>query len=173
MAPSSESTRPSSPGPGTAATIWSTSRRFQDLLTVPGRIYYENQYFPLLRLQGSVNEVAFDVIRPGREPLPVLMSSIQRTGADGRPALIASTVFDATDRRAYERELLLARRNAEQLAAVVTTSSDAIVSMSPTGIVQTWNAGAERLFGYSAAAMVGDDLRDLLSAGRTTRAGKP
>ncbi len=29
-------------------------RRFQDILTVPGKLFYENQYFPLLRLQGSV-----------------------------------------------------------------------------------------------------------------------
>lgn len=142
------------------------ARRFQDLLTLPGRIYYENHYFPLLRMQGSVKEIAFDLVRREGDPLPVLVNSIQRTDADGRPFLIASTVFNATDRRRYERELLAARRNAEQLAAVVTTSSDAIVSMSPAGIVQTWNGGAERLFGHAADAMIGANLRDLLSDGQ-------
>jgi PAS domain-containing protein len=29
------------------------TRKFQDLLTLPGKIFYENQYFPLLRMQGS------------------------------------------------------------------------------------------------------------------------
>src|SRR5688572_190403 len=73
-------------------------RRFQDLLTVPGKIFYENQYFPLLRVQGFVKEVAFDLACRGREPLPVLLNSVQRTDADGRPILVASTIFDATDR---------------------------------------------------------------------------
>ena len=36
-------------------------RRFQDLLTVPGRIFYETHFAPLLRLQGEVREVAFDL----------------------------------------------------------------------------------------------------------------
>ena len=141
-------------------------RRFQDLLTVPGKIYYENHYFPLLRMQGTVQEIAFDLIRREGEPLPVLMSSLQRIGADGAPVLIASSIFNATDRRAYERELLLARRSAEQLAAVVSMSNDAIVTMSPTGVVQTWNTGAVRLFGYSTEDMIGANLRDLFSAGQ-------
>jgi PAS domain S-box-containing protein len=141
-------------------------RRFQDLLTLPGKIYYENHYFPLLRMQGSVKEIAFDLVRGEGDPLPVLVNSIQRTDADGRPVLVASTVFNATDRRRYERELLDARRTAEQLAAVVTTSNDGIVSMSPDGVVQTWNGGAERLFGYPAETMIGRNLRDLLSAGQ-------
>ena len=140
-----------------------SARRFQDLLTVPGKIFYETQYAPLVRLQGFVKEVAFDLVRCGREPLPVLVSSIQQVDADGRPLLIASTMFESTDRRAYERELLLARRRAEQLAAVVTASSDAILTTSPEGVVQTWNAGAARLFGYTAEEIVGRSLHDILA----------
>src|SRR3712207_1195727 len=68
-----------------------SGRRFQDLLTVPGKMFYENQYAPLLRMQGVVKEVAFDLLCRGREPLPVLVNAVQRTDADGRPVLIAST----------------------------------------------------------------------------------
>lgn len=138
------------------------ARRFQDLLTIPGKLFYENQYAPLLRLQGFVNAVAVDLVRAGREPLPVLITSVRQDDADGRPTLIASVVLDATDRRSYERELLLARRRAEQLAAIVTESSDAILSLAPDGTLQTWNAGATRLLGYSAEEMVGRNLWELL-----------
>ncbi len=143
-------------------------RRFQDLLTVPGRIFYENQYAPLLRMQGFVNEVAFDLLRKGGEPLPVLVNSVQRENSAGRGALVASIVFDATSRRAYERELLRARREADQLAAIVAESGDAIISASADGMVQTWNPGAQRLLGYTRADAIGRRLADVLPvAGRS------
>jgi PAS domain S-box-containing protein len=138
------------------------STRFQDLLTIPGKIFYENQYAPLLRLQGFVQGVAFDLVCQTREPLPVLVSSVQRLGRDGRPALTASILLDATDRRAYERELLLRRAEAEQLAAIVTASSDAILTASASGEVLTWNAGAARLMGLAPGDIVGHNVREIL-----------
>jgi PAS domain S-box-containing protein len=139
------------------------ARRFQELLTIPGKLFYENQFAPLLRLQGFVNAVAFDLVRASGDPLPVLVTSVRQDDATGRPALVASIVLDATDRRSYERELLLARRRAEQLAAIVTESSDAILSLAPDGTVQTWNAGATRLLGNAATEMVGQSLWKVLN----------
>lgn len=140
-----------------------SAARFQDLLTTPSRVFYENQYAPLLRMQGSVKEVAFDLRRNGRPPLPVLMNSVQRLDEGGEPLLVASAVFDATDRRQYERELLAERRKAEELAAIVAFSSDAILSASPGGDIQSFNRGAEQLFGYSGGEIIGRSLRDLLA----------
>ena len=45
-----------------------------------------------------------------------------------------------------------------RLAAVVESTDDAIVSKDLTGIVQTWNPGAERLFGYTAEEMIGSSI---------------
>jgi PAS domain S-box-containing protein len=87
---------------------------FRELLTVPGRIYYETHITPLLQMQGFVREVAFDVVRPERTTLPILLNCVQKKEPDGRGLLVKITVFDATDRRQYERELLIARRAAEQ-----------------------------------------------------------
>ena len=142
-----------------------SGRRFQDLLTVSGKIFYENQYFPLLRMQGFVKGVAFDLVCRDREPLPVLVDSIQRTGSDSRPVVTATTIVDATDRRAYERELLQSRRSAEHLAAVLSDASDAVLSATPTGEIQTWNAGAGRLFGHSAGEIIGTHLREITCLG--------
>jgi PAS domain S-box-containing protein len=89
--------------------------RFHDLLTVGGRIYYETHFQPLLRMQGFVREIAFDLTCHDGARLPVLVNATQRDfGAGG--VITRITVFDATDRRRYERELLAARRRAEEEA---------------------------------------------------------
>jgi PAS domain S-box-containing protein len=84
-------------------------RRFQDLLTPGGRIYHETHYAPLLRMQGAVREIAMDIVCADGRRLPVLVNSVLRTDAEGQPTLVRTTVFDATHRRRYERELVLAR----------------------------------------------------------------
>lgn len=84
-------------------------RRFQDLLTAGGRIYHETHYAPLLRMQGAVREIALELVCADGRKLPVLVNSVLRTDDDDRPLLVRTTVFDATHRRTYERELLLAR----------------------------------------------------------------
>jgi PAS domain S-box-containing protein len=147
---------------GSALDDLAGQRRFQDLLTLPGKIFYENQFFPLLRLQGSIKEIAFDLVRKAREPLPVLVSSVLRSDADGEPFMVASAIFDASDRRAYEQELLRSQRRAEQLASIVRFSSDAIVGMSPTGTIQTWNGAASSMFGYPESEIAGTSLVDIL-----------
>jgi PAS domain S-box-containing protein len=88
-------------------------RRFQDLLTAGGRIFHETHYAPLLRMQGTVREIAVDVIAADGRRLPVLINSVLKKDEDGDPLLVRTTVFNATDRKEYERELLRARQKAE------------------------------------------------------------
>src|ERR1700761_8267864 len=49
-----------------------------------------------------------------------------------------------------------------RLAAIVESSEDGIVGKNLDGIVTSWNQGAERLFGYSAAEMVGQPIAKLI-----------
>ncbi len=90
--------------------------RFQDLLSGGGRIYHETHYSPLLRATGRVREIALDMVRADGTRLPALLTSVVRPAAGGSPGEIRTMVFDATDRRRYEQELLEARRR-EQTAA--------------------------------------------------------
>ena len=85
------------------------ARRFQDLLTAGGRIYHETHFAPLLRMQGAVREIALEIARPDGSRLPVLVNSELKRDADGAPLLVRTTIFQATDRKRYEQELLAAR----------------------------------------------------------------
>lgn len=88
-------------------------RRFQDLLTVGGQIFYETHYAPLLYMQGTVTEIAFDLVRHDGQLLPVLVNTVQHRDAAGAPVGNRVTIFNASQRRAYEQELQLARAKAE------------------------------------------------------------
>jgi PAS domain S-box-containing protein len=60
-----------------------------------------------------------------------------------------------------------ARHDSErQLAAIVTSSQAAIVSTTLDGAITSWNAAAERLYGYAAKEMLGQSIRRLLPAKR-------
>jgi PAS domain S-box-containing protein len=89
--------------------------RFQDVLSPGGRIYYETHYAPLLRMQGSVREIAVEIARADGSLLPALINSVLRTDQAGRPCVIRTTIFDATDRRRYEHELLRARQREHEI----------------------------------------------------------
>jgi sigma-B regulation protein RsbU (phosphoserine phosphatase) len=98
------------------------TRRFQDLLSPGGRIYHETHYAPLLRMQGSVREIAVEIVRADDTRLPALINSVLRSDDEGRPQLVRTTVFDATDRRRYEHELLRAHREEQDIARQLARS---------------------------------------------------
>jgi PAS domain S-box-containing protein len=62
---------------------------------------------------------------------------------------------DVTERRSLEKVHASQLAAARLLASIVESSDDAIVSKSLDGIIQSWNAAAERMFGYSAEQAVG------------------
>ena len=76
---------------------------------------------------------------------------------DNQNAVTGLTVFviDITARKQAEET------NA-QLAAIVESSGDAVIGKNLEGIITSWNAGAEKLFGYSAKEMVGTSIMRLV-----------
>lgn len=66
-------------------------------------------------------------------------------------------IADETAARAYLQS--------ELLSALVETSSDAIISYDLDGRIKTWNAGAERLYGYTPEQAIGQSMEMLYPAG--------
>ncbi|MCA1664273.1 MAG: PAS domain S-box protein [Myxococcales bacterium] len=147
-------------------------RRFVDLVTVGGRILYETHYAPLLDMQGFVNEVAFELVRADARRLPVLVSAVYRNDAAGRVKLLRATVFNITERKQYERELLLARKRAELERSAAEEErerfrvafAEAAVGMAVVDLAGHFlrtNPTYSRITGYSEAELLERDIRSL------------
>lgn len=137
-------------------------RSLSDLLTVGGRIYYETHFAPLVSMQGEVRGVALDLQAADGTRLPVLITSVVKTDASGEPILVRATVFDARDRRAYERELLRARQEAEgeraRLQQLVATLQQ---SLLPPALPVVPGLDATAHYQIASADEVGGDFYDL------------
>lgn len=94
-------------------------RKFIDFLTMPGKIFFETHFAPLLTMQGAFNEVALDMVKADGTRLPVLVNAVARLAEDRAVNFIRITIFNATDRRRYEKELLEARAASERSAAAL------------------------------------------------------
>jgi len=87
-----------------------------DVLSVGGRIFFETHLRPLLGMQGFVREIALDLTCADGRSLPVIVNAEEKRHGALAVSVIRITLFDASDRRRYERELLAARRRAEAAA---------------------------------------------------------
>ena len=141
-------------------------RRFVDLLAPGSRVYHETHFAPLLRMQGEVSGVALEMVTADGPPLPVLVTSAVKTGGDGAPLLIRTTVFDARDRRAYEQELLHARRRADQdrerLRLIVTGLQR---SLLPAALAEPPGMATSAFYHMALPDEVGGDFYDLFPLG--------
>jgi PAS domain S-box-containing protein len=102
-------------------------RRFSELLTIGGKIFYETHFALLLQMHGSVSEIALDLICKQGSTLPALVNAVQKRDESGIPLVNRITVFNATERRRYERELISAKKKAEDAAAELVRSNAALL----------------------------------------------
>lgn len=123
----------------------------------------ETQEIPLLRaLHGEVVRDVEVVIAPQNRPArTVLISGQAICSADGTKLGAVVALHDVTARRRVEREL-------SRLASIVQSSEEAILAVTLDGTLVSWNAGAERLYGYAESEIVGQHASVLVPPGESS-----
>jgi PAS domain S-box-containing protein len=109
------------------------------------------------RVVGLANHTTL-IAKDGTER-PIDDSAAPIKDAQGRVLGVVLIFRDVTERRRAER-------SARLLASIVESSDDAIISKDVNGVITSWNQGAERIFGYTAAEAVGCPIGMLAPPGR-------
>lgn len=123
-------------------------RRFQELLTMGGRIFHQTHWNPLLQMQGSISEVKLDVVHRDGTKIPMVLNALRH---DNRGIVVDElAAYVARDRDKYEQELLLSRKKLESLVAEATRLQA--------------EAKDRALFAEQMVGIVSHDLRNPLSA---------
>ena len=142
---------------------WESPCRIQDLLTPGAAIFYETQFLPSLHSRRSLHEISFDLRMPDGARVPVLVNASLKIREEPQPSHILLSIFGMKERRRYEAELLRARRESEEISEVVRRSSDAILRISIEDRIESWNRGAEQIFGYSPKQAIARSLLSLIA----------
>jgi PAS domain S-box-containing protein len=95
------------------------------------------------------------LLQKGGTECPIDDSAAPISDEDGNVSGCVLIFRDVSAQRRVQRERSSQLLAARLLASIIESSDDAILSKSLDGIIQSWNAGAERLFGYTAAQAVG------------------
>jgi PAS domain S-box-containing protein len=126
-----------------------------------------------LKERRSVRGVEIVAERPDGRTITVLPHPTPIFSQTGTLTGGINMLVDVSGRKevesALQREIEIrhdGERAASHLAAIVESSDDAIISKDLSGIITTWNRGAERLFGYTAAEIVGQPVTVLFPPDR-------
>jgi PAS domain S-box-containing protein len=129
-------------------------------IIIPGNRKAEEAYL-LSQVSKGLSVEHFETLRRRQDGSLIDISlTVSPILGPGNTVIGASKIArDISDRRQLEREAI-------RLAAIVESSDDAIVSKNLDGVIQTWNKGAERIFGYLAEEAIGQHISLIIPSDR-------
>ncbi len=139
-----------------------TNLRFADLVEGDGAFLFAELSAVLARAP-ELDEVFVLLRGEAGAVFPAYVNFALRRDESGAPAAIHLAATRGESRALHEAELERGKRAAEQLAAIVSSSSDAIVSVDPQGRVLNANRAFSEIFQYEPAEIAGADLGDLIA----------
>jgi PAS domain S-box-containing protein len=106
--------------------------------------------------EGGRYQIEFRIIRPDTKAIVWIEErAFAVIGDDGNVARLIGVVADITERKR-------AHLASSHLSAIIESSDDAIISKNLGGIIQSWNKGAERIFGYTSEEIIGRSITTLI-----------
>ena len=91
--------------------------KFSDFLSKGGAIHYEMFFMPMIRIDGRVSELSYEVVKKDQTKMPCLINAKSFVDNTGNIIAINVSIFDITERKRYEQQLLAAKRLAEAASA--------------------------------------------------------
>jgi two-component system CheB/CheR fusion protein len=112
-----------------------------------------------LRLGENVERLETERVRKDGQRLSVTLAISLIRDHNGNVVTASTIERDISERKRAEQML---RDREERLHAILDTAADAILTINQNGIIQTANASAERMFGYTAAEMIGQNVKMIM-----------
>ncbi|WNW13766.1 PAS domain-containing sensor histidine kinase [Pseudomonas sp. DTU_2021_1001937_2_SI_NGA_ILE_001] len=137
-------------------------QRFQNLLSMGGKIFCQTHWYPLLQMRGSVSEIKLELIHADGRHLPMMLNALRREGAACSYHQLA--LFMAEERNLYERELLAARKLAEELLQQQLAAQKELNSAQNRLRLAHAESQIRATFAEQMIGIVSHDLRNPLTA---------
>jgi PAS domain S-box-containing protein len=112
-----------------------------------------------LRENGRLHNYPIDLVSAGGGTIPTMLTASAIRNSAGEIIGILAVARNLTEIRRLEDELAAKNRF---MANILQDSADAIMTLDPEDNITSWNRGAELIFGYSAAEMIGKHVSILL-----------
>jgi PAS domain S-box-containing protein len=109
--------------------------------------------------EGFVHDYELEIRHLNGHATPVLYNAAVYRDEAGKITGVFAAARDITKRKQAEQARAY-------LASIVESSDDAIIGKSLEGVIQSWNRGAEKLYGYTASEVIGQSISLLLSPER-------
>ncbi|TSJ36537.1 PAS domain-containing protein [Mucilaginibacter corticis] len=155
--------------------------KFSGLLSKGGQMHFEMFFWPMATVNKGVKEFSYEVLKKNGEGLPVLLNASAKLDQSKRLVAVNVVLTDITERKSFEKELLLSKKSAEnehkRLQFMADLVPEIIWTATPDGYIDYVNArfcqyfdcnGQDTRVSFIMSKVHADDRRALLADWRAS-----